>query len=254
MKAKAVATLGLLAIAGAASAASPSKPGLTGDLGDELFYNYVEGNVGRSYLDDGRRNKRVGSDQAYGFTGSVFLFAPVYLLASYDRKEFSFSTPATATAPLTRFNIEAEQTSLGLGARIPIAYATDLFASGSYEQVDGFTRVRQSGATTQRFSLDAEGAGYEAGVRSFISGFAELSVSYRYRETRTDQRSNTPGPTFGRREINKSSFICMGLVVPVLSQLSLFARAEIGEVDSNFSAADDQFENYLLGARVNFRL
>jgi hypothetical protein len=244
MRAKAVAIAGLFLCAGSAWAQPPGKPGLTGALGDELFYNYVEGHAGAAYSDKGGRNLRVFSDTAYGFTGSIFLLDPVYLIASYSSSELSYNE--TTTSGTARVRSETDDTSVGLGVRIPVAYATDLFGVGRYELVDGVEQ-RQGGASS---SLDAEGGSFELGVRSFISGFAELSFSYRFREVREDQR----GVTAGQREILKDRYGVVGVVVPLLGPLNLFGRAEIGKRDSNFAGADEKFERFQLGARFNFRL
>jgi hypothetical protein len=251
MKAKAVAVAGLYLFASTAWAQPPGKPGVTGALGEELFYNYVEAYIGAAYSDKGGRNLRVFSDTAYGVTGSMFLADPVYLVASYGYSEQSYNQTG-AFAGQSRIDSETEQTSVGLGVHVPLGYATDLFFVGTYELVDGFERQQQANTATNS-PLDAEGGGYEVGMRSFISGFAELSLSFRYREVREDRKTAVSGGA-AQREILKDRFGVISVVVPLVSQLSLFGRAEFGEKDSNFSNADTDFENFQIGARLNFRL
>jgi len=243
MNVRTVVAVGLMAMSGVATAAPPGK-GVEGPLGDELFYNYFDAYFGQTYFEDGR-NERVNSDSAFGFDGSVFLMDPVYFLAKYRFADFSY-IDSTSTDRVDR---EWDRTSLGLGARLPISYATDLFATATYEYfADEGDAQPAAGGVTAPFSYEYEGYGYELGIRGFVSGFAEITVNYRYRQVLEDAVT-------GSREQLKERAAALNVVVPLYDQLSLFARVDYGVTYSNVvNKKDRESENYLLGARLNFRL
>lgn len=241
MNARALAALGLIAMSGMAAAAPPGK-GVEGPLGDELFYNYVEGYFGQTYFEDGR-NERINSDSSFGFEGSVFLTDPLYVLAKYRASEFAHSDG------VSRIEQDWDRTSAGLGLRLPLSYATDLFVTGTYEYFsnDGSTRPLAGGAAVP-FSNEYEGYGCELGIRGFVSGFAEIGLNYRHRVILED------APRGSREELTERA-AALNVVVPVYNQLSLFARVDYGVTYSNVAGTPDtESESFLLGARVNFRL
>lgn len=253
MKARSAVAVGLLAVSGMAAAA-PATKGVNGPLGDELFYNYLEGNFNQVYTEiDG--NERVVSDSGFGVAGSVFIYQPLYLLADYRYSDYSFVSAGSPT------KLEWEHTSVGLGARLPISYNTDLFANGTYEL---FNKKRKPGlatsATTQEpVTVEYDGVGAELGLRGFISGFAEVSASFRYSEVESDKRV-----AGGRRETLKDRVSVLSLTIPMFNQVSLFLRGEYGVSYSNLRDSanpviaanhkDFETETFMLGARYNFRL
>lgn len=241
MNVRAVVAMGLIAMSGVATAAPPGK-GVEGPLGDELFYNYLDGYFGQTYFEDGR-NERVNSDSAFGFDGSVFLMDPVYFLAKYRYADFSYIDGAN------RVERDWGKTSVGFGARLPISYATDLFATVTYEYLaDEGDAQPVAGGVKIPFSDEYEGYGYELGIRGFVSGFAEIGVNYRYRQVLEDAAK-------GSREQLEERAAALNVVVPLYDQLSLFARVDYGVTYSNVAGTPDmESESFLLGARLNFRL
>ena len=244
MKMKALAVCGLISIS-AAAAAEPVA-GISGNLGDELFYNYVEAYYTHAYL--GGSNGRVFADQTYGGGFSVFLADPIYLIANYDSKEFRFTD--SSTTPPQKISFNAQHTTAGLGVHLPVWYATDLFANVTFERELDHQRTTAGGVLVPAGTgtLDSDGLGYEGGVRSFVSNFAEISISYKHQ----DLRDKRPDAT-GHKEKFTDNRAIFGAVVPVYRLLSLFARAEIGR-NHDESGNKTDIENYILGARLNFRL
>lgn len=279
MKIKALAALGLMAVSAMASAQSSESPatpapptdsrprglagpvGMEGPLGNELYYNYTEAFYGVHYSDRGGRNARVASNSNYGLNVNFFLFNPVYLLARYDRLELSYNASgvsegavscAQTTGAGVRINVDQSNLGFGLGFRIPVGYATDLFGSGAYEMTEGIERCRNlNGAVVGTSDPDARGASFEAGVRTFMAGFSELSLSYQYREVREENRSRAQA-ALGRREILKDGLVVLGAVFPVYNHFAIFGRAEWGQTDSNFNDGDSDRERYLVGGRLSF--
>lgn len=270
MRTKALAALALMAVSGMTLAQAPADApprgldgpvGMEGPLGNELYYNYTEAFYGVNYSDRGGRNARVASDANYGLAVNFFLFNPIYFLARYDQLDLSYNSSgvsegavscAQSTSAGTRVVVDQSNISVGLGLRIPLAYATDLFATGAYEMTEGEERCRSSsGATLGVSQPDARGASFEGGIRSFVSGFAELSLSYQYREMREEARSRSQA-ALGRREILKDGLVVLGAVFPIYQHLAIFGRAEWGKTDSNFNDGDSDRERYLVGGRLSF--
>lgn len=250
MKVKAVLAVGLLTVSQAALAAPPVRSGIEGALGDELFYNFAELYVGRAYVEGGA-NSRLSSDSNYGVGGSVFLFDPVYAVVNYDMREFTYSQTVAGTPPTTvRTDVDQERLSVGLGARLAVAYATDLFTTITYEQLTQDIRNRPSGTLPATPGQgDAEGLGVDIGLRSFVSNFAELFINYRYREL----EENKAAAGFKRATFENRGAV-VGATVPVYGGFSVFIRAEIGTAELSSGGGDTDYEHYLFGGRMNFRL
>lgn len=239
---KALVTLGLLAIATASQAQIATRPvqGRSAPMIAPLSYTYFDAQYGFSYY--GGDDVRLFSDSAYKLGLNVLLAPGLYFALGYEDRKYEIANFDTNGDPAGTTEDQENEISYGLGAYYPLTPVADAFARASYTELE-FEQGSLGGPSSED---KADGYDTELGVRGYLRGDTELSVSYGYAKVKPDVGSGE----LTRNVLNAS------VIVPIVNDLSLSLRGEIGsrKFEDGLDSSKEDIEAFYLGLRYNFLL